>query len=102
MFYKQDSNMKGYWRHLDEINRLFNTPQHKHLKYAALIVIGVVIAAQIAIIIWDDDISNRIKSFIQGCVGLGAIVFVILVTILTYTVFSEYFRSKYDNTEGKK
>ena len=85
--------MNNYWQFKDDINRLYNAPKHRGLKYSALIVIGLIILAQIAMIIWRNDISDHTKSFIQGCIGLGAIVFVILVAIWTYKVFSEYFSS---------
>lgn len=88
--------MNNYRQQHDEINQLFNAPKHRRLKYIALTVISAVIAAQISMIIWIDDIPNRIKVFIQGCIGIGAIVFVLLVAIIAYRVFTEYFRSKYD------
>jgi uncharacterized membrane protein YcjF (UPF0283 family) len=88
--------MNSYRQHHDEINRLFNAPKHKRFKYAALIVICTVIVAQFSMIIWSDAISERTKLLIQGCIGLGAIIFVILVAILAYRVYSEYFRSRYD------
>ncbi len=86
--------MDNYWQHRDEINRLFNAPKYRVLKYSALAVIGIVIATQIALIIWMDQIPFHTMQIIRGCIGLGAIIFVILVTILAYKVYAEYFRSK--------
>lgn len=87
--------MNNYWQFKDDINRLYNAPKHRGLKYAAFIVIGLVILAQIAMIIWMGDISERTKLFIQGCIGLGAIIFVILIAIWSYKVYSEYFRGRH-------
>lgn len=84
--------MNNYWQFKDDINRLYNAPKYRGLKYASFIVIALVILAQIAMIIWRDDIPDRTKLFIQGCIGSGAIIFVILIGIWTYKVFSEYFR----------
>lgn len=85
--------MTNYWQFKDNINRLFNTPKHRGLKYASFIVIALVILAQIAMIIWRNDVSGHTKSFIQGCIGVGAIIFVVLIGIWAYKVFSEYFSS---------
>lgn len=86
--------MNNYWQYRDDINRLFSAPKHRCLKYASFIVIALVILTQIAMIIWLDDIPDRTKLFIRGCIGLVAIIFVILVAIWAYKVFSEYFRAK--------
>ena len=85
--------MNNYWQFKDDINRLYNAPNYRGLKYGAFIVIGLVILAQIAMIIWRNDITEPTKSFIQGCIGLGAIIFVVLIGIWAYKVFSAYFSS---------
>ena len=87
--------MNNYWRFKDDVTRLYNAPEYRRLKYAAIIVIGLVILAQIAMIIWRDDISERTRLFIQGSSGLGAIVFVILIAVWSYKVFSEYFGARH-------
>lgn len=79
----------------NEINKLFNARKNRPLKYSAWAVIGIAIAAMIAMIIWFDDIPPRIMLFIRGCVGVCAVIFVILVAILTYRVYSEYYRNKH-------
>ncbi len=92
--------MRDYFHHRDEINRLLNAPKYRRLKYSALIVIAVAIAAQIATIIWLDVIPSRTILFIRGCVGVAAIVFVVLVAILAYKVYSEYFTGQSKNTHS--
>lgn len=89
--------MKDFWQHKQDINQLFNAPQFRKLKYAALIVIGLVIALQLAMIFCMEHIPYKTMLFLRGCVGAGAIVFVILVAILAYKVYSEHFRNKYKN-----
>ena len=86
--------MKNYWQNKYDIDNLFNAPQFKQIKYAALIVIGIIIAIQIATIVWIDSIPYKTMIFLRGCVGLGAIIFVIIATILAYKVHSEYFRNR--------
>ena len=80
---------------IDDINKLFNAPKYRSLKYSALIVIGIAIAALFAMIIWIDTIPHRTLLFIRGCVGLCALIFVILVAVLTYRVYSEYFKNSH-------
>ncbi len=88
--------MKDYWQNKQDINRLFDAPQFRKLKYAALIVIGIVIAVQFAMINWLEHIPYKTMLFLRGCVGAGAIVFVILAAILAYKVYSEYFRDRFN------
>lgn len=78
----------------DEINNLFNARKYRPLKYSALAVIGIAIAATFAMIFWIDEIPSRTMLFIRGCVGLCALIFVILVAMLTYRVYSDYFRNQ--------
>jgi uncharacterized membrane protein YdbT with pleckstrin-like domain len=67
-----------------------------------LVIIGAVIAVQIAMIIWIDDISNKARLVIQGCVSIGVAIFVLLVTIISYRVFTDYSMSKYRKRDGNK
>jgi hypothetical protein len=87
--------MKRYWQNKQDINQLFNAPQFRKLKYAALTVIAIVIAVQLAMIIWLDHIPYKTMLFLRVCVGGGAIIFVILVAILVYKAYSEYFHDQY-------
>ena len=87
--------MKNYWQNKYDIDNLFNAPQFKKIKYAALIVIGIIIAIQIATIVWIDSIPYKTMIFLRGCVCLWEpIIFVIIATILAYKVHSEYFRNR--------
>ncbi len=86
--------MSNYWEGREEINELFDAPQHRKLKVASLIVIGVVIVAQFAMLIWRDEISGRTKLLIQGFSGADAILFAVLMAIWAYRVYSEYLRRK--------
>lgn len=78
----------------DELNKHFNARKYRPLKYSALAIVGIAIAALFAMIIWIDDIPPRTMLFVRGCVGVCALIFVILVAILTYRVYSEYFRNQ--------
>lgn len=63
------------------------------LRYSAFAVIAAVIALQISMIIWMDDIPLKTMLFMRGCVGTSAIIFVVLVGILTYRANNDYIRT---------
>ncbi len=87
--------MKGYWQNKKDINQLFNAPQFRKLKYTALIVIAIVIVDQHAMVFLLEHIPYKTMLFLRGCVGVGAVIFVILVAILVYKAYSEYFHDRY-------
>lgn len=72
----------------------YNTPANRRLKYVAISIISVAIAVFVAQIIWFDAISTKLYLFMRGCVGLCAIVFVILVTIIVYRVNRAFINQK--------
>lgn len=47
----------------EEINRLFCAPKYRAMSYASLITIGVVIAVQMAMIIWADEIIALAQAY---------------------------------------
>jgi hypothetical protein len=47
-------------------------------------------------ILFDDFYRFMFVNIQTGSIGLGALIFVILVAILAYRVYAEYFRSRYD------
>lgn len=74
----------------EEINRRYNMPGNRRLKYAALTVIGIVILLLLSMIVWIDAIPYRGMLIIRGCAGLGAIIFIVLVGILSYRVNKQH------------
>lgn len=77
-----------------ELNRLYNAPANKRLKSWALVVIAISIALMLAMIIWMEDLSATSILIMRGCAGLGAIIFVVLVGILTYRVNSQHIQNR--------
>ena len=87
-------NLEEILREREELKKLYGSSRYRRLKYSAIIAIAITIAMQIAMIIWMDDIPLKMMFFMRGCVGLGAIVFVVLVVILSYRVNSEYIKKR--------
>lgn len=77
-----------------ELNRLYNVSTNKRLKYSAMVVIAITIALMLSMIIWMDDLSETSIQIMRGCAGLGAIIFVVLVGILTYRVNSQHIQNR--------
>ena len=77
---------------IEEERKFYELPANRRLKYAALGSVAVAICMMLAMVIWWDDISLRVKLFMRGCVGLSAIVFVVLTGILVYRVQSRRLR----------
>lgn len=74
----------------EEINKLYNLPENRRLKYVALVVMAVVVVLLLSMTIWLENIPPKVLLIIRGCVGLGALVFVVLVGILTYRVNKQH------------
>lgn len=74
----------------EELKRLYNTPANLRLKHIALCVIGVAIAILVSMIFLVDKASWQLLAVMRGCVGVLAIVFVIIVTALVYRVNRYY------------
>ncbi len=81
-------------RERDELNRLYHTQAYRGLKYAALGVIAVVIAMLFAMVIWVEELSPKAVTVLRGCAGAGALIFVILIGILSYRVNSRYIENR--------
>lgn len=82
--------MKQWEKQRSDFERLYRKPANRRLKHIALWVIGAVIALQMLMIIFVKDIAPGVMLFMRGCVGLGAIIFVVICAILLYRVNSEY------------
>lgn len=74
----------------EELKRLYNTPANLRLKHIALCVIGVAIAILVSMIFLVDKASWQLLAVMRGCVGVLAIVFVIIVSVLVYRVNRDY------------
>lgn len=74
----------------EEINKLYNLPENRRLKYVALAVMAVVVVLLLSMTIWLENIPPKVLLIIHGCAGLGALVFVVLVGILTYRVNKQH------------
>lgn len=84
-----------------ELNRLYNVPTNKRLRYCALVVITITMALLLAMIIWMEDLSATSMLIMRGCAGLGAIIFVVLVGILTCRVNSQHIKNRNNKNSCK-
>lgn len=80
----------------EEFEKYYRLPANRHLKYIALGVISAVVMLQLAMIIWMKHIPLKMMLFMRGCVGAGALIFVIVCTILIYRVYKAYLHDEDD------
>ena len=74
----------------DELNKLYNKPANRKLKYCAIAAISITLALSFAMLIWIEQLSYRNLLLMKGFAGLFAIIFVVLYGILVYRVNREY------------
>ncbi len=77
----------------DELNKLYNKPANRKIKYCAVVAISITIALMLAMLIWREQLSYRNILLMRGFAGLLAIIFVVLCGILVYRVNREYINS---------
>lgn len=77
-------------REREELKNLYNAPENRRLKYCAMAIISLVIVLMLSMIIWIDEISPKAMLIMRGCAGLGAVLFVVIVGILSYRVNKQY------------
>ncbi len=78
--------MDKYLRERDELRHLYNSHNNRRLKYCAITIIALVIILLLSMIIWIDEIPTNLLLIMRGCAGVGAILFVMIVGILSYRV----------------
>lgn len=68
---------------------------NRRLKHAALLSAAVCLLIMISLIVWMESISGSLQLFLEGCVGMFAIIFALLTTILLYRINKAYINDKY-------
>lgn len=77
-----------------EIKEYYHTPANRRLKYFAFAAIGIAVVLLLVMTFWLDELSLRTLLFMRGCAGLCALVFVVLVAVLTFRVYNAYFQNR--------
>lgn len=78
-------------REIDEaFEKYLQTPANRRLKHIAFGAITIAIALLLTMTFFGDDISWTVMLIMRGCAGVLAIVFVILISILSYRANSSY------------
>ena len=74
--------------------RYYNERTNKQLKYIALASALAAIILMVIMVFSLDRLSMRSLLFMRGCVGLFAIVFIVLAAIIVYRANVAYFKDK--------
>lgn len=86
----------------EEIEQIYNTPANLRLKHIAIGVICVAIILMGTAAFLIDDISDTMLLVMRGCAGLCAVLFVIIVGILTYRVNSTHVRQRFRKKDDEQ
>lgn len=78
----------------DELNKIYNKPANRKLKYCAIAAISVVLTLLLTMLIFIEQLSYRTILLMKGFSGLFAIIFAVLYGILVYRVNREYINRK--------
>lgn len=70
----------------EEAEKISREPANRRLKYAAIGILSIGVVLEIVMLIWYDQISDTAILWMQGVVGLCAIIFVVLVAWLYYRI----------------
>ena len=89
--------MEKHLLECEELRNLYNAPENRRLKYCAIPIIAIVIILLLSMTIWIDEISSKALLIMCGCAGLGAILFVVIVGILSYRVNKQHFSNCRNN-----
>ena len=74
----------------DKIEKLYNKPSNRKLKYCALVAICLSILLLLIVFIWGQQLSYTSLLVTKGFAGLFAIIFAVLTGVLVYRVNKEY------------
>lgn len=68
----------------DELNRIYNEPANKKLKYCSIVAISITMALLLIRLIWINQLSDIYILIIKGFAGMFAIIFAVLYGVLIY------------------
>ena len=79
---------------MEAVEKYSETPINRRLKIIAILVIALGILLMGVMFIWYDKMSVEMALILQGCVGLCAIVFVVLTGVIMYRSYSSLWNDK--------
>ena len=83
----------------DELNKLYNKPANRKIKYCAVVAISITLALMLAMLICMEQLTYRNLLLMKGLAGLFAIIFVVLYGVLVYRVNREYIKKNNSLTD---
>ena len=91
--------MSNYFEKKEKFNKerekYYREKNNLQLKYAAFLSIAISISLMLIIIIFlGSDISKTTMLFMRDCAGVFALIFFVLVVILTFRVNVAYFKDR--------
>ena len=81
-------------REREELRIHYNAPKYRRMKYCAIAIMAIVIILLLSMTIWIDKIPTNVLLIMRGCAGLSAILFVVIVGILSYRVNKQHISNR--------
>lgn len=85
----------------EDVAKISKEPKFTRLKYFIAGAISICIILELIVLIGIEKLSDRAILWLQGFTGLFAIIFVILVGILTFRIHTKYTKQKYNKTDNR-
>lgn len=79
----------------EEAEKISREPANRRLKYAAIGILSIGVVLEIVMLIWYDQISDTAILWMEGIIGLCAIIFVVLVAWLYYRINKKSINKRY-------
>ncbi len=92
-----DKYLNKYLQEREKMDEQYSAPKYRKLKFAAISVLAVGIIILLCIAFEMQSIPPKAMLIMQGCAGLSAIIFVVLVTIITYRANKEHINNRINN-----
>ncbi len=92
-----DKYLNKYLREREKMNEQYRAPKYRKLKFAGISVLAVGIIILLCLAFEMENITPKAMLIMQGCAGLCAITFVVLVTIITHRANKEHINNRRKN-----
>lgn len=89
------NNLYKFLHRREQLNKLYNSPKYRGLKYTAIGISCLIILLFIIMIIYMDELSYKMLLILRGSAGVLACIVFILSAIYFYRINRDYEHDKY-------
>ena len=85
-----------------EANKVGKNPNNAWLKYLSVCILSIGIILELVILIWIDQLSYSAILWLQGIVGVCALMFLIFVAVFLFRVNSKVINNRFKTLQKDK